>query len=196
MVSWTQQTLASTRVSGVSLSFLFDQSDWSITSCTRVRSETPTRLCSVETRVSARVPCKNHLSVISQSGYTPVRPSSRPYYVINRFFLENADSRRKDANDLCLKYPNFGSPSHRNAFVLRLHCVPTAIIRRPNYVLVVSTASCPAKLSLVTILLSIPWLNWLSKPVFQVPTMWLNWDTVALRLATRIHAVCNPFFRS
>ena len=40
--------------------------------------------------------------------------------------FENADSRRKDTNDFCLKYTNFGSPSHRGAFVLSLHCVPAA----------------------------------------------------------------------
>ena len=70
----------------------------------------------------------------TRTNYTPTRPSSRPYYVeLNNYFLENADSRRNDANDFCLKikYPNFGSPSHRIAFVLRLHCVPAAFPGRP-----------------------------------------------------------------
>ena len=52
--------------------------------------------------------------------------SSLPYYSLIAIIIENADSCRMNANDFCFKYSNFGSPSYRDAFVLRLQCVQAA----------------------------------------------------------------------
>ena len=88
----------------------------------------------------------NFCQIFSSSlSYTPVRPSSRPYYVLNNYLLENTDSRYKDANKFGLKYLKFQfAVTPGCVFTVFTLCpsdVLTAILRRPHCVLGVSTAT-------------------------------------------------------